>query len=403
MIPFDAERLTRLMRGTGADVVLATTRHNVRYLTGGYYLSFYARTPRFGGGQYLSVVGIPAESPKAAFYVGRRDAILNEEEYIAAFGPFWIENRHWIARGASMTVTAAEAAAGVLRAQGLAGATIAVESSFIPADAFEALRRELPEATFVNAAPILGELRAVKRPAELDRLRQVHRLTAEAVHAVLSEGRADQTTREIAAQVQRRIEDRGAGFLYAFTNVGPGFRRAASSERWGTGRALHIDAGAELDEYMADIARMGSVGAVPAPAADVFNACLEAQARIRGAVAAGLPCHDLWRLGTEAVTGGPWGRYGRFLGHGVGMVSHEPPVITEGSRGTLEDSMVVSIETEYLHPGVGHVKLEDSVVVTSSGCEGLGDVMREWVTAPAARGGPGDESSRKLDAASLGG
>ncbi len=186
MIPFDTERLSRLMRDHKADAVLATTRHNVRYLTGGYYLSFYARTPRFGGGQYLSVVGIPAGRPEAAFYVGRRDAILDEEEYIAAFGPFWIESRHWIARGASMTVAAAETAARALRAQGLAGGTIAVESSFIPADAFEALRRELPEGSFVDAAPILGELRAVKRPAELELLRRVHRLTADAVHAVLS-------------------------------------------------------------------------------------------------------------------------------------------------------------------------------------------------------------------------
>jgi Xaa-Pro aminopeptidase len=383
MIPFDTERLSRLMRDHKADAVLATTRHNVRYLTGGYYLSFYARTPRFGGGQYLSVVGIPAGRPEAAFYVGRRDAILDEEEYIAAFGPFWIESRHWIARGASMTVAAAETAARALRAQGLAGGTIAVESSFIPADAFEALRRELPEGSFVDAAPILGELRAVKRPAELELLRRVHRLTADAVHAVLSEGRPDQTTREIAAQVQRRLEERGAGFLYAFTNVGPGFRRAASSERWGTGRALHIDAGAELDEYMADIARMGSIGAPPAAALDVFGACLEAQARIRGAVRAGLPCRDLWRIGTEAVTVGPWGRYGRFLAHGVGMVSHEPPVVAENSRGVLENSTVVSIETEYLHPDVGCVKLEDSVAVTPTGCEGLGDVERDWVTVPA--------------------
>ncbi|TMI83845.1 MAG: aminopeptidase P family protein, partial [Bacillati bacterium ANGP1] len=51
MLPFDAERLQRVMRAHNADVILATTRHNVRYLTGGYYLSFYARAPRFGGGQ----------------------------------------------------------------------------------------------------------------------------------------------------------------------------------------------------------------------------------------------------------------------------------------------------------------------------------------------------------------
>ncbi len=384
MIPFDGERLTRLMRAQNADVVLATTRHNVRYLTGGYYLPFYARAPQFGGGQYISVVGVPAAKLDSAFYVGRQDGIMNEQDYIDVFGPFWISHRHWIKRGPSMSAAAAETAAQVLRSQGLAGRTIAVESSFLPADAFEALRRGLPEASFVNATPILGELRAVKRPAELERLRQVHQMTAEAIRAVLIEGRPDQTTRQIAAKVQRQVEERGASFLYVFTNVGPGFLRAPSSAQWGRGRSLHVDAGADLDEYIADIARMGSIGAPPALAMDLFAACLDAQERIRGVVSAGLPCRDLWRLGTETVTSGRWGPYGRFLAHGLGMVNHEPPDVNEKSDRSLEASMVVSIETEYLHPDAGHVKIEDTVVVTPTGNEGVGDVARDWCTVPDA-------------------
>jgi Xaa-Pro aminopeptidase len=384
MMPFDGERLQRAMRARQADVVLASTRHNVRYLTGGYYLSFYARAPRFGRGQYLSFVGIPASDLASAFYVGRQDGILNEQDYIDVFGPMWIDNRHWIKRGASMSASAAEAAAQVLRDKGLAGRTIAVELPFLPADAFEALRRGLPEASFVDATPLLAELRAVKRPAELERLERVHQVTAEAVRAVMRDGRPDQTTRQIAAMVERGIEERGASFLYVFTNVGPGFLRAPSSMQWGRGRAMHVDAGAEIDEYIADIARMGSIGAPSALATELFNACLEGQGLVRDTVSAGLPCRDLWRIGTDAVTRGPHRRYGRFLAHGLGMVSHEPPEVSETSEGTLQTSMVVSIETEYLHPDAGHIKLEDTVVVTPTGHEGLGDVAREWCVVPDA-------------------
>jgi len=384
MIPFDGERLRRAMRAQNVDVVLAATRHNVRYLTGGYYLSFYARASRFGGGQYLSMVGIPAKDLSSAFYIGRQDGILNEQDYIDVFGPFWITNRHWLRRSPSMSAAAGETAAQVLRAQGYAGSTIAVESSFLPADAFEALRAGLPEASFVNATPILGELRAVKQPAELECLRQVDHVVAGAIHAVLSEGRPDQTTRQIATRVQRRIEEQGASFLYAFTNVGPGYLRAPSSAPWGRGRPLHLDAGAELDEYIADIARMGSIGTPPALAMDLFNASREAQKRVRGAVHAGLPCRDLWRIGTESVTSGRWGQYGRFLAHGLGMVSHEPPEVNEKNDRQLEASMVVSIETEYLHPDAGHIKIEDTVVVTPTGHEGLGDIEQDWCVVPDA-------------------
>ncbi len=382
MIPFDRERLHRLMRTHNVSVILATTRQNVRYLTGGYYLPFYARTPRFGGSQYLPIVAIPAENLDSAFYVGRKDSILNELDYIEVFGPLWISNRHWIPRSPSMSAAAAEKAVQVLRSQGLTGGTIGIECSFLPADAFETLRSGLSEAAFVNATPLLAELRAVKRPAEVEQLRQVHHLTAEAVRAVLTEGRPEQTTLQIATSVQRRIEERGASFLYAFTNVGPGLLRAPSGERWGRRRPLHVDAGAEFNEYEADIARMGSIGAPPSLALDLFTACLDAQDQIRGAVRAGLPCRDLWRIGTETMTRGRWGQYGRFLAHGLGMVNHEPPEVSERSHGSLEASMVLSVETEYLHPEAGHIKIEDTIVVTPTGCEGLGDVDREWCVVP---------------------
>jgi len=50
----------------------------------------------------------------------------------------------------------------------------------------------------------------------------------------------------------------------------------------------------------------------------------------------------------------------------------------------LEPGMVVSVETDYLDPEIGHIKLEDSVVVSGAGCEGLGDVHRGWCTIAGA-------------------
>jgi Xaa-Pro dipeptidase len=378
MLPFDPERFARLARAQQVDVVLASTRHNVRYLTGGYYLPFFARASRFSGGQYLSFVAIPTGRLDTAFYIGRQDRMLDEQDYIDAFGPFWIADRHWVPRGPSMSADAATVAARALRRHGLAGTTIAIESSFLPVDAYEALRRELPEASFVNGTPILDELRAIKQPRELARLREVHRLTAEVVRAVFLESRPAETTREVAARVERRVGERGAAFLYSLINVGPGLLRAPSSEAWGHGRPMQLDVGAELDEYIADIARMGSVGKPPAAASALFEVCLAAQDRARTTLGPGVACGELWRVGSEAVRAGPGAEYGRFLAHGLGMVSHEPPEVTRESVRAREVGMVVSIETEVRHPDVGHVKIEDSVVVTATGCEGLGDIDREW-------------------------
>jgi Xaa-Pro dipeptidase len=40
--------------------------------------------------------------------------------------------------------------------------------------------------------------------------------------------------------------------------------------------------------------------------------------------------------------------------------------------------MVLSVETTLLHPARGFIKLEDTVVVTETGYEPLGDAGRGW-------------------------
>lgn len=364
------------MAERGIDAVLATTRHNARYLTGGYYHHFVARTGRSGQGQYLSVVGVPRDL-RSAFHVGGGD----EATLIERFGGLWIEDRLTAVRGVGMTVGAATEAAAALSRRGLGSGTVGVELPFLPADAFAALRKALPSATFVDATPLLGELRAIKRPEELDRLRDVHRLTAEAIRAAMTGSAPGSSTLELAASVERGVGARGAVFLYCLASVGPSMMRAPGEERWDPGHPLHLDAGAELGDYVSDICRMGSVGEVPAEARAMYEACIAASDRLRGQLAAGVPCGDVLRLGEALVRSSRWGEHGGFTAHGMGMVSHEPPQLGASPTRPLEAGMVLSLETEFRRADIGHVKFEDSVAITASGCEGLGDAGREWCSA----------------------
>jgi Xaa-Pro aminopeptidase len=178
------------------------------------------------------------------------------------------------------------------------------------------------------------------------------------------------------------MANRGLTFLWAFTCAGPGTLRAPSGARWERDRVLHIDAGGEDRDFLADICRMGCLGDPSPLARDLLNACLEVQGRARKIVRAGLPCSELLREGERAVREHRFGPYGRFVAHGIGMVSHEQPNITPTNPRPLEAGMVLSIETEFIHPEVGHVKIEDAVAVTEMGCEGLGDLGREWQVVP---------------------
>ena len=81
-----------------------------------------------------------------------------------------------------------------------------------------------------------------------------------------------------------------------------------------------------------------------------------------------------------------------FLAHGMGLVSHEAPRLTNSgpvpydaydATRPLETGMVVSVETTLQHPQRGFIKLEDTVVVTPAGFEVYGDRIRGWNRAGA--------------------
>jgi Xaa-Pro dipeptidase len=369
-MPFDTAKLDRLMAEADLGLVLAHTRHNVRYLTGGYYYHFHANSTRMGRSQYLPFVGIPRARVQEAFYVERA-----EERGQAEAESLWIPGRIEAVRG---TVTAAEGAVKALRRLGLTSGRIGVEMPFLPADAWLALQAALPNVDLVDATPLLNELRAVKSDEELAILRSVYAGAAESIQAAFRGSRPGDTTRRIALRVEREMEEREISFLFAFVCAGPGFLRAPSSATWEPGQVLHIDAGGALRDYIADICRMGCIGEPGPLAKELHAACLEVQAVVRAGIRAGVSCRDVLRAGEDAARRYSFSRYARFVVHSIGMVAYEQPEFSHDSSRTLEQGMVLSVETDFLHPEVGHVKIEDAVAVGESGSEGLGDIGREW-------------------------
>ena len=70
--PFDTAKLDRLMGEADLDVLVATSRHNVQYLLGGYRFFFFDVMEAIGVSRYLPVVVYQRGRPENTLYVGNR-------------------------------------------------------------------------------------------------------------------------------------------------------------------------------------------------------------------------------------------------------------------------------------------------------------------------------------------
>lgn len=378
-LPFDADQLDHLMADRGIDLVLATSKHNVQYLLGGYRFFFFAAMEAIGLSRYMSVVGYPRNKPDSGFYVGNP-----MEGWQQKAQPPWTPT---ILNQAKTADAAAEVAAECIRKLGLASGTIAVEMPFLPADAYLKLEQLLPNARLVDAVVLLEELRAVKRPDELQIIREASEGIVASMLSTFGRARPGISTRELADILRSEETERGLVFDYCLAATGRSFDRAPSNADWLAGGTLSLDSGGTQRGYIGDLARMAVIGEPTSQMRQALDEVDAAQQAARSAVRSGQPgrqiyeaIHDLWKNLTHP-------EQFEFEAHGIGLVSHEVPhLVDHGSwpyPGThrdlaLQTGMVLSIETTLRDPDVGFVKLEDTVVVTDTGCDAYGDTARGW-------------------------
>jgi len=386
-IPFDHDRADRLMEEAGLDVLLATSKHNTQCLLGGYRFIFFSAMDAIGHSRYLPIVVYQKGRPENAAYVANK---MEGGEHHNS--PFWtpaFEPKSW------GTVDAARLALAHLDKLGLSGARIGFEPSFLPADAYELLRKALPNAAFRDATGVFERLRAIKTPAELHKLRTASELITDAMLAVFAKSGEGASKHDIIDALKREETERGLQFEYALVTLGASHNRAASAQCWQPGEVLSLDSGGNYRGYIGDLCRMAVLGA---PDAELTDRLAEIDAVQQAAVAAARPGTrggDLIAAAEAVLKSGPSAAFTDFFAHGMGLITHEVPflmtnhpVAYEGvdAERPLEAGMVISVETTMLHPARGFIKLEDTVAIHADGPELMGDRGRGWNRGGTAAG-----------------
>jgi Xaa-Pro aminopeptidase len=378
-IPFDHLRLDRLMDEAGIDVLVVTSKHNVQYLLGGHRANFFGYMDATGISRYLPVLIYPKGHPEKASYIGHR---LEGFQHQAR--PLWTPDTQTTSNTA---VDAMQKAVDTMRKAGMAPKRIAVEFGFLPYDASKILRAAYPDAEWVDALYLMERQRLIKSPEELAKLKIASQAVIEAMQAVIAKTGPGHSKDEVVEDLRKEEALRGLTFEYCLITCGTSMNRAPSEQKWQKGEIMSLDSGGNYHGYIGDVCRMAIQGEPDAELEDLLAEIDAIQHAAFKAMKPGALGRDLYAAAEPLVQQSKQHNNLDFLAHGMGLVSHEGPRLTDhgpvpypadDADRPLEAGMVVSVETTMKHPTRGFIKLEDTAVVTPAGHDIYGAGARGW-------------------------
>lgn len=350
-------RLRSKMSEVGLDALLVTYAHDIRYLTGFSGEDSYALVTRKGL------------------------TIISDFRFVEELAP-------WRRRATIVTRTKAiiEATSDLL--QDLQPGIVGVQADHLAAAARQALAKAIGEKKLRDTTGLLLSLRVIKDASEVTLIRKAVKIQQDALLTVLPLIKPGQTESLIAARLEYEMKSRGASgtsfesIVAARANGSKPHYRPGST-KVAAHSALLIDWGARLGGYCSDMTRTFAIGRWPAKLKEAYSVVLDAHLAAIDAIRPGKTCSEIDGVARSIIEKAGYGKcFGHGLGHGIGLDIHEQPRLARGIRTPLVPGMVVTVEPGIYLPGVGGIRIEDDILVTSRGSTNLCSLPKDlkWAT-----------------------
>jgi len=242
----------------------------------------------------------------------------------------------------------------------------------IPVTSYEVIRAAQPDIELLDIGAPIAVLRRVKTPLELSLLREACHITDAAFDDIRAWLRPGLNELEVAARLAFTMQRLGARLSFEPTvisgNNKPITIRMPTNRKIASGDTIMIDIGAEFQGYQADASRtfvLGEPSAAQRAAWDVVQAAYDVAL---AALGPGKPCNETHTAALRVIEGAGY-KLAHRIGHGIGLsTSFEWPSL-DSETALQEPGMTFCIEPGVYGVGFGNMKLEDDVVVTTTGYE----------------------------------
>ncbi|HYP49457.1 MAG TPA: Xaa-Pro peptidase family protein [Pyrinomonadaceae bacterium] len=244
--------------------------------------------------------------------------------------------------------------------------------------AINKLREWQPQLMLADINPILDDLRWVKSPYEIERMRMSGKIGAEGVREAIKGTKPGKFEYELEAAARFIYVKRGARGD-AFTPIvasGPNtmiVHYIDNKRQMQAGDVVLMDYGADYDYYTSDVTRTWAVSGKFTPEQEKMYRCiLEVRDAIIAAMKPGVKVSDLKAVAHEVYKKHGFEKEfiasGRYVGHFIGLSVHD---VGDGERPFVP-GVVYNVEPVIQDANLKiHMRLEDSVLITPTGAENL--------------------------------
>lgn len=362
-----------LMRERGIDFLVISITPNLGYLTG------YDTTMPSG-----YTIGILGQSGNVRLHASELEApcalLFSTIEEIDVF--------HWYDADDTATQLG-----GILRDLGADGRRIGLEmdnpetfaSGALDTRTYRRLAELLPKAEFVDATHLVLDVRSVKSPAEIGKMRQAAKWTLQGLLASIDACAEGRTDNEVVAEGYYTMVRAGSELMSIDPMCVVGPRTAYMPHipyrrhRLERGHTVYLEYTGTYDRYNAPAMRSAVIGAPSDGVRQLADATLGALDALLANIKPGRTGHEVAQVARQALAKGPEGTFfhGGF-GYSIGM-GHQPTwteaahYIAEGSETLLRPGMTFHLPLCTWVPAEKYgLGFSESILVTETGCEILG-------------------------------
>lgn len=242
---------------------------------------------------------------------------------------------------------------------------------------------EMVPARTVKLVPVEGlvkQLRTIKEPEEIEILQAAADLGSKGYDFVLSILKEGITEQEVATELEifwKRHGSKGVAFdptiAFGSNSSMPHYRAGFSRLRKGDN--VLIDIGVNYQHYHSDMTRVVYFGEPDLRLITIHEIVRKAQKAALDLCRPDITVGSLDAAARDFIASfGYKDQFIHSLGHGVGLEIHEYPILRNTPQCCgiqLKPGMVITIEPGIYLPGVGGVRLEDTIVITEDGYKNL--------------------------------